>query len=64
MKRGTTVSSGKLSRRKKLLNYTHVLTTLCCSEAYCHGEMTGLGQGIAPLIGDTPIRETQDIVIV
>jgi len=42
----------------------HMLTTLSYSEAYCHGEMPGLGQGTAPTAEDTPVRTTREIVIV
>ena len=40
-----------------------MLTTFV-SEAYCHGEMTGLNQRIVPMAGDTPMRETREIIIV
>jgi len=66
MTKGATILSGKLGQRKMLLNYpcADYLPTFRCSEAYCHGEMTGLGKEITPVIGDTPIRETMNIVMV
>ena len=64
--KGATVLSGKLGQRKMLLNYpcADYLPIFRCSEAYCYGEMTGLGKEIAPIIGDIPIRETTSILIV